>query len=357
MDIPKRLSGLSLFSGIGGIDVALDEWVRTDAYCEIDPYCQSVLLSRMQEGHLSKAPIWPDVRTLPFRELPKIDIIFGGFPCQDISIAGAGKGLAGERSGLFFEIVRLCREIRPSFIFLENVPAITFRGGNDVVGAIAALGYDCRWIVISAASVGALHRRERWFLLAYSKHYGIIASQDGGSVGESIAQGRQQQPQESEWPAERASSLPGNVANTLRPRLQEKGAELETTGTARENLFNGNVANAFGERLERQWNRTKCASEKQPMFTSSCNDGNTMRESGEQTDKETNTKQCDWEAWGEHTGQYWPFESREHWQEVVSSMGKCSHGLPFHVDRLKSLGNSVVPQQCRKAFEILMGIK
>src|SRR5690606_17491199 len=95
-------------------------------------------------------------------------IIYGGFPCQDINVAGRGKGLEGERSGLFFEIMRLAKEIQPKFLFLENVPAITRRGGWECVHAISALGYDCRWCVISAASVGALHKRERWFLLANS---------------------------------------------------------------------------------------------------------------------------------------------------------------------------------------------
>jgi len=107
--IKKTMNGISLFSGIGGIDVALSPWVRTVFYCEIDPYCQSVLLQRMQEGHLSKAPIWTDIRTFPIRancDMLPIDIIFGGFPCQDISVAGLGNGLAGERSGLFYEIMR-----------------------------------------------------------------------------------------------------------------------------------------------------------------------------------------------------------------------------------------------------------
>lgn len=165
------MNGLSLFSGIGGIDVALSGYVRPVAYCEIDSYCQGVLFSRMARGEMEIAPIWDDIRTFPTSEFTKrdIDIIFGGFPCQDISIAGHGRGLEGERSGLFFEIVRLAKEIKPRFIFLENVPAITHRGGLRVVREIASLGYDCRWCVISAASVGALHRRERWFLLAYSQ--------------------------------------------------------------------------------------------------------------------------------------------------------------------------------------------
>lgn len=164
------MNGLSLFSGIGGLDVALSDWVRPIAYCEIDPYCQAVLLSRMGDNSITEAPIWDDIKSFPWNPfIGNVDIIYGGFPCPDISIAGTGKGLEGKRSGLFYEIIRLCSEIKPRFIFLENVPAITTRGGTEVVRQITSLGYDCRWCIISAASVGALHKRERWFCLAYSR--------------------------------------------------------------------------------------------------------------------------------------------------------------------------------------------
>ena len=165
----RRVNGLDLFSGIGGIGIALEPWVRTIAYCEQDRYAQGVLLSRMQSGDIDRAPIWDDVTTLQGDMLPRVDIIFGGFPCQDISVAGLGKGLAGERSGLFFEIVRLIRECQPRFVFLENVPAIRTRGGERVVKELASLGYDCRWTTLSAAAIGAPHKRERWFLLAYAR--------------------------------------------------------------------------------------------------------------------------------------------------------------------------------------------
>lgn len=168
------MRGLDLFSGIGGISLALKSWVTTVAYCEQNPFSQAVLLERMHSNDLDIAPIWDDVRTLN-REIldTEIDIITGGFPCQDISIAGRGKGLAGERSGLFFEIVRLAKELKPSFLFLENVPAITGRGLSTVAREIAALGYDCRWGVLSAYDVGAPHKRERWFLLAYTDSKGM----------------------------------------------------------------------------------------------------------------------------------------------------------------------------------------
>ena len=109
------------------------------------------------------------IRRLRKDDLPDgIEILYGGFPCQNISCAGNGRGLEGERSSLFFEIVRLAKEIKPKFLFLENVAGITCNGGLQVVREIASLGYDCRWCIISAASVGAPHKRDRWFLLAHS---------------------------------------------------------------------------------------------------------------------------------------------------------------------------------------------
>ncbi len=160
------LNGLDLFSGIGGLSLALSQWVRPIAYCESDRYAQSVILSRIYDGVLPAAPIWDDVKTLTASHLPSIDMVYGGFPCQDISLMGTKEGLEGERSKLFFEISRLVGELRPRFVFLENVPAITLRGLDRICLEFASLGYDCRWTVVSAAAIGACHIRERWFLLA-----------------------------------------------------------------------------------------------------------------------------------------------------------------------------------------------
>lgn len=163
------LNGLDLFSGIGGLSIALKGRIRTIAYCENERYAQGVLLSRMQEGCIDAAPIWDDVRSLTVSCLDWTpDIITAGFPCQDISVAGHGKGLAGERSGLFYEIIRLLKETNAPWVFLENVPAIRTRGLKEVITALTDLGYDCRWTRVSAAEVGACHRRERWFLLAHA---------------------------------------------------------------------------------------------------------------------------------------------------------------------------------------------
>lgn len=162
------LNGLGLFEGIGGLSIALSNWVCPIAVCEIDPYCQGVLLSRMCQGLFPRVPIWDDIKTMDGKEFRgAVDIIYGGVPCQGFSIAGTGKGLEDERSGLFSELIRLCSEIIPTFIFLENVPSICSRGGSEVVRQITALGYDSRWCVISAHSVGSPQERERWFLLAH----------------------------------------------------------------------------------------------------------------------------------------------------------------------------------------------
>ena len=164
------LNGLDLFSGIGGITIGLSEWVRPRYYCEFDRYAQGVLLSRMSSGDLPLAPIWDDVQTLKGEYLEfTIDIIYGGFPCQDISVAGNGVGLDGKRSRLFYEIIRLVKETNAPWVFLENVPAIRTRGLKEVIRAFTDLGYDCRWTCVSAAEVGACHLRKRWFLLAHAR--------------------------------------------------------------------------------------------------------------------------------------------------------------------------------------------
>ena len=163
------LNGLDLFSGTGAMSFALREWVNPLCYCEIDSYCQGMLLNRMADRKLEYGPIWDDIRTLSQYDLPKcIDILYGGFTCQDISIAGHGKGLGGERSGLFFEMLRLAKEIKPKFLFIENVSAISRRGGPTIARLVAELGYDCRWCTISAEGLMAPQKRNRWFFLAHS---------------------------------------------------------------------------------------------------------------------------------------------------------------------------------------------
>jgi DNA (cytosine-5)-methyltransferase 1 len=161
---------LDLFSGIGGFSLGLERaGMRTVAFCEIDPFCRRVLAKRWPA-----VPCYDDIRTLTAETLAanagsgdvQIDVICGGFPCQDISEAGLGAGLDGERSGLWSEFRRLIGEIRPRYAIVENVSALLARGIDRILGDMAELGYDAEWHCIPAAAVGLRHLRARIFVIA-----------------------------------------------------------------------------------------------------------------------------------------------------------------------------------------------
>lgn len=161
----KKLRVLDLFSGIGGFSLGLERTggFETVAFCEIDPFCRRVLAK-----HWPNVPIHEDVKKLEGSDVGSIDAICGGFPCQDISASGKGAGLAGERSGLWRECLRLVCELRPRYVFVENVGALAFRGLGDVLGDLARVGYDAEWYCIPASALGAPHRRERLWIVAYA---------------------------------------------------------------------------------------------------------------------------------------------------------------------------------------------
>lgn len=165
----KKLQVLDLFSGIGGFSLGLESTggFETAAFCEIDPKAQLVL-----KKHWPNVPIFGDVTTLKREDIGTIDVICGGFPCQDISIAGTGEGLTGKRSGLFYQILRIVREYKEAgqtirFVLLENVSALRNRGLDEVLRAFAEIGYDAEWHCIPASHVGSPHRRDRVWILAY----------------------------------------------------------------------------------------------------------------------------------------------------------------------------------------------
>lgn len=270
VDLSNMLNGLDLFSGIGGISLALAPWVRPTAYCENDPYATAVLLSRMQEGVLPLAPIWDDVRTLRGADFVNVvDIICAGFPCQDISSAGSRAGVEGERSGLYKEIIRLAGEIRPNFIFLENVAAIVSRGLCSVLTDLTEIGYDTRWTCLRASDVGAPHLRERWWLLAHTDSAGIR--------------------QQSE-PKQRSESAPLTFADGTKESMADSDSMREPQSEGRELDERGWIG-------DRSW---------------------------------------------------WTFEP---------GVGRVADGIPNRVDRLRGLGNAVVPQCAREAFKRLSGIE
>ena len=139
---------------------------------EWEPYAQAVLVARQNDGSLPPFPIWDDVQTFdgrPWRGI--VDIVAGGFPCQDISVAGKGAGIDGAKSGMWGHMARIIGEVRPKHVFVENSPALITRGLGRVLSDLAALGYDCRWTVLGAADVGAPHQRDRFWLMAH--HNGV----------------------------------------------------------------------------------------------------------------------------------------------------------------------------------------
>ena len=164
------MNELALFAGAGGGILAghLLGW-RTVCAVEWNAYAASVLLARQNDRVLAPFPIWDDVQTFdgrPWRG--RVDVISGGFPCQDISAAGKGAGITGERSGMWFHMARIVGEVRPQYVFVENSPMLTSRGLGTVLGDLAALGYDAEWGVLGAADVGAPHQRDRIWIVAHT---------------------------------------------------------------------------------------------------------------------------------------------------------------------------------------------
>ena len=160
---------LDLFSGIGGFALGLERaGLQTAAFCEQSSFARAIL-----RRHWPDIPCYDDVRTLSAARLRTDgvgppDLICGGFPCQDISAAGSGAGLDGERSRLWQDMLRLTIECRPSWVLVENVPALRVRGADRVIGGLEAAGYECWPLVVGAAHVGAPHRRQRVFIVAYA---------------------------------------------------------------------------------------------------------------------------------------------------------------------------------------------
>ena len=191
------LRELHLFAGIGGgILGGMLLGHRCVGAVEINPHCRRVLEARQCDGILDSFPIHDDIRTFSGTAWRgRVDVVCGGFPCQDISLAGSGAGLAGERSGLWWEMLRVVREVGPRFVFVENVPGLFVRGLDQVLGSLADLGFDAEWLVLSAADCGAPHLRKRVWILARSRQSTDPDADSRGREGERVAQHSGQQGQ------------------------------------------------------------------------------------------------------------------------------------------------------------------
>jgi DNA (cytosine-5)-methyltransferase 1 len=313
------MNELALFAGTGGgiLGGYLLGW-ETVCAVEIEDYPRRVLLERQRDGILPRFPVWDDITTFDGRPWKgRVDIITGGFPCQDISPAGKGTGIAGEKSGLWKEMSRVIREVRPGFVFVENSSMLTVRGLGVVLGDLAEMGYNARWCVLGADDAGAPHERKRIWILAYSDSRRFKTSQP------TIACEKKKSLSELaniEWwdidPADLPNTnqldddMGGPGASEI---FESKATELsgcEISDTGRKRSDKGNSK----EMEEKKKERSSCQLHDQSSGT------------------------------GYGAGENWPAQSR---------VGRVAHGMAHRVNRLKAIGNGQVPAVAALAFIIL----
>lgn len=330
------MNELALFAGAGGGVLAsyLMGW-RTVCAVERDAYAAQVLAQRQNDGILEAFPIWSDITTFdgkPWQGI--VDVISGGFPCQDISSAGKGAGIEGERSGLWSEMARIICEVRPRYVFVENSPMLVSRGLTRVISDLAQMGYDAHWARFSASNFGAPHIRDRIWIVAHTN---------------STANGKQY------FNAEkgRNSHVPlFDVANSQSFRCEKNGLPI---GAEQEKpLFGINskdVANTESFRLEQE---RECKSTSEKWLTG-C--------SHELSD--TNCKRCKQVEQRDFSrtqsegssdpSQHSSFTRGWEWWAIEPELGRVADGVAHRVDRLKAIGNGQVSIVAKCAFEFLGG--
>ena len=245
------MNELALFAGAGGgiLGGHLLGW-RTVCAVERDAYAAAVLAQRQNDGLLQAFPIWSDVTTFdgkPWQGI--VDVISGGFPCQDISSAGKGAGITGERSGLWKEFARIIGEVRPRYVFVENSPMLTSRGLGVVLGDLASMGFDAEWGVVSAENCGAPHKRERIWVVGNTNDYGQTTTQVSTSTTQRSDSDKARQEQASEL--EGSGKQHTKLADTAGIGQQEQGRGWFSCDPSEKR--EGETNNAFAERVARIW--------------------------------------------------------------------------------------------------------
>lgn len=300
------LNELALFAGAGGgiLGSHLLGW-NTVCAVERDAYAAQVLAQRQNDGILKAFPIWSDITTFdgkPWKGI--IDVISGGFPCQDISSAGKGAGIDGERSGLWSEMARIIDEVRPQYVFVENSPMLVSRGLTRVISDLAEMGYDAQWTRFSASNFGAPHQRDRIWIVAHTQSYGFPIEDFTKRFSAQIT---------------RTGNSSQYVANTESVGL-EQARECQSSSSKRSCGSCNELSNP---------DCFRCKQVEQRITGRKTNQGQAGA-----------TEHCG----SSRGGQWWSVEPR---------LGRVADGVAHRVDRLKAIGNGQVPIVAKSAFQYL----
>lgn len=325
-----RLRTLHLFAGAGG-GILADILLGHQPVCavEIEPYCQQVLHARQKDGFLPWFPIFDDVKTFdgkPWRGLA--EVVCGGFPCQDISSAGKGAGISGERSGLWGEMARVVCEVRPRYVFVENSSMLTLRGLGRVLRDLAEMGYNAKWCVLGACDAGAPHQRERIWIFGYLADAAKLL-RNGGDNHAGSSMGRQ-------IPESGNCSGAESLAESNGERMEVGGRNTATSGASGCGSIGGGNGGGNGAGN---------------IATSEDADMADAERGGLQSGNEQRTKQTAVKP-SSNCGRSRRMQHGEAWR-IEPDVGRVAYGVAFGMDRLKALGNGQVPQCAALAWRTL----
>ena len=365
---------LALFAGAGG-GILGSELLGIHTVCavELEPYPASVLLARQNDGILPPFPVWDDVCTFdgrPWRGL--VDVVSGGFPCQDISAAGKGAGIDGSRSGLWREMHRIINEVRPKFAFLENSPLLVGRGLARVLSDLAEIGYDAEWLVLGADDMGAPHVRKRIWILGMDRNANCIREEEKreisggqqaaqsirvcGDVADSYSKrklsGTETGNQTGHRTGNRCKDLGDAVCQQCAAwRSNNTGNDRQKPFTTGENTREIPYANVVGLEEKRIAGGSKTplselAGDNKGISDSKCIGCRQVelenRSGKEGTGASGEALQCSLQS------------GEKGWWSAEPDVGRVAHGVAARVDRLKAIGNGQVPAVAAIAFRVLL---